>query len=293
MDFVGKRKIWYTITLILLAICLGSFLFQGLNLGNDYTGGVLFQLKFVDQGIGIEDVRESLAQFNLENSGIQLGGDNSITIRTDDMDQSRQDEVLNGLEQLGEYDLLRVEKVGPVFGAELRRAAILALTIASVLQIIYITIRFEFKSGIAALLTVLLDTVLAVGIFSLLQLEVDGNFVAAILTIVGYSINDKIVILDRIRENSRKRKKGEDLSLMVNTSIRQSLTRSINTGISVIFVLAALLIFGGETTQNFALAMLVGVVSGCLSSIFIAGPLWVDLKREGKKPAGKLAGAKS
>lgn len=293
MDFVGKRKIWYSITLILLVICLGSFLFQGLNLGNDYTGGVLFQLSFADESIGIEEVRDSLAQLGLADSGIQIGGDNSFTIRTDDMTQSEQNAVLDGLEQLGKYELLRVEKVGPVFGAELRRAAIMALAIASVLQIIYITIRFEFRSGITAIVTVLIDTILAVGLFSILQLEVDGNFIAAILTIVGYSINDKIVILDRIRENQRKQKKGEEVAYMVNSSIRQSLTRSINTGISVIFVLVALLVLGGETTQNFALAMLVGVISGCLTSIFIAGPLLVDLKNGRKKAPGKLAGAKS
>ncbi|MGB3974532.1 MAG: protein translocase subunit SecF [Peptococcia bacterium] len=292
MDFVGKQKIWYTITLILLVICLGSFIFQGLNLGNDFTGGVLFQLKFADQNIGIEEVRGVLTQFGHGDSGIQIGGDNSITIRTDDMAQSQQEQVLDGFEQLGEYDLLRVEKVGPVFGAELRKAAILALVIASVLQIIYITFRFEFKFGITTIVTVLIDTILAIGLFSLLQLEVDGNFVAAVLTIVGYSINDKIVILDRIRENLRNSKKSDDFAELVNTSIRQSLTRSIYTGISVIFVLVTLLVWGGETTRNFSLAMLVGVISGCLTSIFIAGPLLVNLKVD-KKTTGKLARAKS
>lgn len=125
-----------------------------------------------------------------------------------------------------------------------------------------------------------------------MQLEVDGNFVAAVLTIVGYSINDKIVILDRIRENLRNSKKSDDFAELVNTSIRQSLTRSIYTGISVIFVLVTLLVWGGETTRNFSLAMLVGVISGCLTSIFIAGPLLVNLKVD-KKTTGKLARAKS
>lgn len=290
MDFIGKRKIWYALSLILLVVSIGSLLFQGLNLDIDYTGGVLFQVKFADQNVDSEQIRNTLAAFNLEKSPIQYGGDGSFTIRTVVLDQAKQEEIKKALEdKLGHYDLLRNEKVGPVFGAKLRKDAILALAIASVLQIIYITFRFEFKFGIAAILTVLHDAILAIGLFSLLQLEVDGAFVAAILTIIGYSINDKIVIFDRIRENLRNRKKGESLADLANTSIKQSLTRSINTGLSVIFVLLALMLLGGETTKNFALALLVGVVSGCYSSICIAAPMWHDLK--GDAPRHKAAKA--
>ncbi len=294
MDFIGKRKIWYVVSLILLLLSVGSLIFQGLNLGVDYTGGVLFQVKFADQGVNEEKVRNVLAAYNLEGSTIQLGGDGSISIRTDDINQDTQELIQQDLrEKLGEYDLLLSEHVGPVFGSELRRIAILALVIASVLQIIYITFRFEFKSGIVAILTVLFDAVVAIGVFSLFQLYVDGTFVAAILTIIGYSINDKIVIFDRIRENMRKSKKGDDLAELLNMSIRQSLTRSVNTGMSVIFVLLALIFLGGETTQNFAVAMLVGVIIGCLSSIFLASPLWYDLKGEGKVLVSRKAAAKS
>lgn len=292
MDVIGKRKIWYAISLILLLVSFGSLLIQGLNLGIDYTGGVLFQIKFEDQTIDSEKVRNTLAAYNLEKSSIQFGGDESYTIRTEDMDESRQNEVLQGLEEkLGKYEILRSEKVGPVFGSELRKAAILALAIASVLQIIYITFRFEFMFGITAIITVLHDAFVAMGLFSVLQLEVDGAFVAAILTIIGYSINDRIVIFDRIRENLRSRKKGEDLAALVNNSIKQSLTRSVNTGVSVIFVLAALLFLGGETTKNFALALLTGVISGCYASIFVASSMWYDLKRGAGKP--KTAKAKA
>lgn len=284
MDFIGKRKIWYAISLILIIISIGSLLFQGLNLGIDFTGGVLLQVKFEDQGVDSEKVRNTLAEFKLEKSSIQQGGDDSFTIRTADMDQARQAEVLKGLEdKLGKYELLRSEKVGPVIGGELRKAAIMALVIASLLQVAYITVRFEFKFAIAAIMALLHDAIIAIGFFSLFQLEVDSAFIAAILTIIGYSINDTIVIFDRIRENLRSRKKGEDLGTLVNGSITQTLTRSINTVLAVIFVLLALLFLGGETTKYFALALLVGVVAGCYSSIFVASPLWHDLRGESGK----------
>jgi len=290
VDFIGKRKVWYALSVILLVVSIGSLLFQGLNLGIDFTGGVLLQVKFEDQGVDSEKIRNTLTAYNLEKSSIQQGGDGSFTIRTVNIDDMQQNEVLQGFEsQLGKYELLRSEKVGPVIGSELRKAAILALLIASILQILYITVRFEFKFALAAISALLHDALIAVGFFSFFQIEVDSAFIAAILTIIGYSINDTIVIFDRIRENLRNRKKGDLLASLVNDSISQTLTRSINTALAVIFVLVALLLLGGETTKNFSLALLVGVVVGCYSSIFIASSLWHDLR--GESPRHKAAKA--
>ena len=153
-------------------------------------------------------------------------------------------------------------------------------------MLIYITYRFEFKQGVAAIIAILHDALVVLGIFSILQLEVDSAFVAAILTIIGYSINDTIIIFDRIRENLKTRRKGETLEDLVNTSLWQTLARSINTVLTVMFVLLALYFLGGTTIKNFVLAMLIGVVSGAYSSIFNASPVWVDLKlREKRKHA--------
>lgn len=279
MDFVGKRKIWYILSVILLLIGLASLLIQGLNFGIDFEGGTLFHIKYEDASVQSEQVRTVLGEYDLENSSIQEASDGSITIRTPELTEDTENQVLAGLEKLGEYDLFRTEKVGPVIGSQLRRAGILALAIAAVLQIIYITIRFEFKFGIAAILALMHDVFIAVGFFSLFQIEVDTTFIAAILTIIGYSINDTIVIFDRIRENLRNRRK-EPLDQIINNSIKQTLARSINTALTVIFVLAALLVLGGETTKNFSLAMLVGILSGVYSSIFIASPLWYSFKPE-------------
>lgn len=283
MNFIGKRKIAYGLSLLVILVSLVSFFVQGLNLGIDFMGGTLIHIDFSEAKVDTETLRTTLAEFELEKSSIQETGDGEFIFRTLEMEQDRQDEVLKGLEnKLGKFELLRSEKVGPVIGSELRKAGIMALIIASILQIIYITIRFEFKFAIAAILALLHDALIALGFFSLFQLEVDSAFVAAILTIIGYSINDTIVIFDRIRENLKKRRK-ESLGEIINNSVNQTLVRSINTSIVVIVVLLALLFLGGETTKNFSLALLVGVVSGVYSSIFVASPLWYELKGESRK----------
>jgi len=284
MDFIGKRKIWYILSIALLLTGLVSLFTQGLNFGIDFKGGSLIHINFEDTAVNSEQVRAVLGEYGLGNSNIQESNDGSITIRVTELEQDKLVEVLEGFEKLGEYELLRTEKVGPVIGAELRRAGIMALAIAAVLQILYITVRFEFKFAIAAILALLHDAFIAIGFFSIFQIEVDSAFIAAILTIIGYSINDTIVIFDRIRENLKNRRK-EQLAQIINNSIRQNLVRSINTSLAVIFVLVALLVLGGETTRNFSLALLVGVISGAYSSICVASPLWYQLKPEKHKKA--------
>lgn len=289
IDFVNRRKIWYVISLLIMIPGLVSLAMQGLNLGIDFTGGNLMQLKFSNP-VEINQVREALHEVGLEKVPvIQTTADGAYLIRTEVLTEEKSDQVVSTLQQkLGALDLQRNEKVGAVFGSELRKNALLAIGIASLLMLIYITIRFEFRFGVAAVLALLHDALVVVGIFSLLQLEVEVSFVAAILTILGYSINDTIVIFDRVRENRKNHPKME-LVEMVNRSISQTLTRSINTVLTVVFCLVALMLLGGETTRIFSLAMLIGVVFGCYSSIFIASPLWVDLMGMGGKRGGRRA----
>ena len=282
IDFIGKRKIWYAISIIFILISLISLFVQGLNFGIDFQGGSLIHLDFKED-FQIDQVRAVLSEYNLGSSSIQEATDRSFTIKTVELEQDKLGELLKAFkEKLGEYELLRTEKVGPVIGNELRRAGLLALAIAGVLMVIYITIRFEFKFGIAAILALLHDAFIALGFFSLFQIEVDSTFIAAILTIVGYSINNTIVVFDRIRENLKNRRK-EDLGLIINNSINQTLARSINTSLTTILVVVALLVLGGETTKAFALAFLVGIVSGTYSSVFVASPLWYEFKPEEHK----------
>ncbi len=288
MNFIGKRKLWYALSLTVIMAGLISLLVQGFNFGIDFTGGSLIHLKFLEKQVETQQLRSALADFKLEGSYIQESSDGGFIIKTVELDQAKQDEVLKGVEsKLGKYELLRSEKVGPVVGRELRINGLLALGIASVLMVIYITVRFEFKFAIAAILALLHDVAVTVGIFSIFQVEVDSAFIAAILTIIGYSINDTIVIFDRIRENLKNRRK-ETLEEIINNSITQTLSRSINTVLTVIFVLVALLILGGETTKVFSLAMLVGIISGAYSSIFVASPLWFEFRTKGRKSASQV-----
>lgn len=285
MNIVGLRKLWFGISLALIIPGLILFMLNGLNLGIDFTGGSIMDIKF-KQAVTDKELRSTLAAFDLESSVIQMSGDKSALIRTKVLDENKHDQVVKALEEKGAITPLeRDEKVGPVIGKELTRNALLALAIASVLMIFYITWRFEFKFAIAAIIALLHDVLVVVGAFAIFRWEVDSAFVAAILTIIGYSINDTIVIFDRIRENLKKKERGETLEQMVNKSVLQTMTRSINTVLTVIFVLVALLLFGGATTQTFVLAMLIGVISGCYSSIFNASPLWLEFKLREKKPA--------
>ncbi len=286
MDIIGRRKIWFTLSLAIIIPGLIAMLYhwatvgRPLNLGIDFTGGTLTSVEF-RQDVTVARIREALKGIDLDKSVIQLSGHRSAILRTQVLDDARQAKLLATLgEKVAPFDKdkLRVDKVGPIIGKELATKAVLALAIASVLMIIYITFRFEFKFGIAAIIALLHDVLVVVGVFAVFWLEVDSAFVAAVLTIIGYSINDTIVIFDRIRENLKRRKKGQDLETLVNNSIMQTMARSINTVLTVVFVLVALLIFGGSTIRLFTLAMLIGVVSGAYSSIFNASPLWIVFK---------------
>jgi len=292
MNIIGRRKLWFAISLMVIIPGLISMAFRWatagspFNLSIDFTGGNLFNVTF-NSDVTVAQMRGALKEINLEKSGIQLSGNRSAIIRTPVLGDEKQAQVLAALNKVAAIDKskLRIDKVGPVIGKELTRNAILALLIASVLMVIYITIRFEFKFGIAAIVALLHDVFVVLGIFSIFWWEVDSAFVAAILTIIGYSINDTIVIFDRIRENLKRRKKGRDLETLVNDSVLQTMTRSINTVLTVVFVLLALLIFGGSTIRLFALALLIGVTSGAYSSIFNASPVWVELKNLSRRRA--------
>jgi preprotein translocase subunit SecF len=289
-DFVGRRKYWYILSLLIIIPGIISLFVQGLNEGIDFTGGNLMEVRF-EKDVSVEQVRNILKDFNLENSPVQSSGQREVIIRTRELSEQESEKVIAGLrEKAGDLTVLRNEHVAAVISRELTGRALAALGIASVLMLIYISWRFEFKQGVAAVAALLHDGLITLGAFSLLQLEVDSSFVAAVLTVLGYSINDTIIIFDRIRENSKGALKGKPVEELVNVSIRQTLARSINTVLAVVFMLLALLFFGGTTIKVFVTALLIGVISGAYSSIFTASPLWVDLKKrfDGAKQAGRV-----
>ena len=297
-DIAGHRKIWFLLSLVLIIpgfICMGV---RGFNFGIDFTGGTIIDLRFA-QPVTLTDVRSSLAKYGLDGSTIQLAGAESgvessenVMIRTVDLEENQRKEVMASLTQdVGSYTVLREEKVGATIGGELITNAVLVLVISWALIILYVAYRFEWRFGVSAVLALIHDIIIVLAVFSLTQRQIDSSFIAALLTIVGYSINDTIVIFDRIRENLKLHfRRGGDVNELVNRSIYQTLTRSLYTVFTVLFTTFALYWFGGETTKDFAFALLVGFASGCYSSIFIASQLWIELRnRTERRPAAKPA----
>ncbi|WP_286034893.1 protein translocase subunit SecF [Megamonas hypermegale] len=286
-DIIGRRKIWYAISLILIIASLFFMVTRSFNMGIDFTGGTIMDLRF-EKAVNINDVRSVLNDYDLSNSTIQLSGDSSssteaqnVMIRTVDLEEQDRKEVMSALsDKLGDYQVLREEKVGATMGTELIMNAIYATIISWILIIAYVSYRFEFKFGIAAVLGLIHNVLIVLGAFALTQRQVDSSFIAALLTIIGYSINDTIVIFDRIRENLKLHfRKNGDIVELVNVSIFQTMTRSIYTVCTVLFATFSLYFFGGDTTKDFAFAMLIGFFCGAYTSIFIASPLWVTFKR--------------
>ena len=276
--FYQNRKYFYIASAVLIVAGLISLIAQGLNQGIDFQSGTLMDLKFDDPSVSMEQVRRVLADYGLENSSITQDGEGAFVVKSLEIDEDTQTRIMDSyLTELGGFDMKRIESVGPLVGKELTRNAVIALAIASVLMLLYISIRFQWKFAIAAILCLIHDSVIMLGFFSIFQFEVESSFIAAVLTIIGYSINNTIVVFDRIRENIKlhPKWKGDEL---VNQSINQTLIRSINLAMTVTLVLAALIILGGETTRVFAVALMVGNVTGFYSSAFISGNLWLDLK---------------
>lgn len=285
-SIVKNYKIFFSITIIFLLIGFGSIVTRGFNLGIDFTGGSIADLTF-ENPVNVAQVRDVLKEHDMGNSIIQLENSdgkteaNSVLIRTGVVEDTELRATMNDLQsKLGNYQIQRVEQVGATIGSELVQQAAMAIVLSWVLMIAYITFRFEFKFAIAAIIALIIDVLVVLSYFSLFQMEMDSSFVAALLTVVGYSVNGTIVIFDRIRENLKIHRRSESLGEMVDNSIWQCMTRTIYTVATSLFAIVSIFLFGGETIHNFSFAMLVGFASGAYTSIFLAGPMWMFLKNK-------------
>jgi SecD/SecF fusion protein len=286
-DFVSKRKMAFIISGLLILAGLFSMSTTGLNQGIDFTGGTIMHLDIAQQ-FSLDDARDVMAPLELQGSQLQKvgieglgeGETHELLIKTVSLSPAQQDAVFEAFQErydLEEDALLRVESVGSIVGGELQRQAFMALIIASLLMVLYITIRFEYRFALAAIAALLHDAMIVLAFFSIFRLEINSPFIAAILTILGYSINDTIVIFDRARENLKNRRK-ETLPQVINNTINQTLRRSLYTSGTTLLVLITLFAFGGVTLRPFISALMVGVITGTYSSIYVASPLWLTMK---------------
>lgn len=278
IPFIKYSKMAITISLVIIGIGLISLIFRGLDFGIDFTGGTLVQVKF-DKAVTIEDVRASLAGINLENSTIQKSGDNEFIIRfarSDEHGNTR--EVIKSAFGVSDQNIERMEQVGPKVGKELRGSALLAIFFSFIVIGIYIAVRFQFQYAIGAILSLLHDILVTLTVFTVFHLEVSLTTIAAFLTIIGYSLNDTIVIFDRVRENL-KLMRNETYDRIMDVSINETLSRTIITDMTVFFVVLCLLLVPGEV-RIFAIAMTIGSIAGTYSTIYIAGPVVVYSSRK-------------
>jgi len=280
IDFLGRRKIAWTISIVLLLASIVSLSTRGLNLGIDFTGGTIVEVGY-SQNVELAPVREALAAAQFDDVIVQhFGTAKDILIRLPASESVKaaeiSNQVLRALESTGELSMRRVEFVGPQVGDELRDDGGLAVLYALVAILIYVMLRFEFRFSLGAVAALIHDVLLTVGFFSITQAPFDLTVLAAVLAVIGYSLNDTIVVFDRIRENFRKMRKATPLEV-INGSVNQTLSRTIMTSLTTLFVLLALFFVGGEVIHSFALALLVGVLIGTYSSIYIASSLLVLL----------------
>lgn len=280
IDFMKHRKFALTLSLVLVLASIVLLFTRGLNLGIDFTGGNVIQTEF-DTRPDIAEVRGVISSIVAKGAMIQNFGEKGIIIRTnEDTEQSRENVIKAMTAKYPGMKVTGFEKVGPVVGGELRRQAIIGVTIALAAILIYITLRFQFRFAVVSVVPLVHDVIIALGFFSITQMEIGSSFIAAILTIVGYSLNNTIIILDRVRENWGTLSR-EGIVNLVNKSLNQTLARTINTTLTTLFPVIALCVWGGPVLMAFSYAMLVGMIAGTWSSMMIATGLLCEW--QGKK----------
>ncbi len=280
IGFIGKRKLFLAVSMLLLAVAIVSYLSRGLNFGIDFQGGIMIEVR-TEGPADVSGMRRTLSELGLGEVSLQgFGEPTDVLIRVqkqvgDEKAQLRAIEAIKGALGAG-VEYRRTEFVGPKVGGELRRDGALAVLLAMAAMLIYIWFRFEWQFSVAAVVALAHDVILTIGLFSVLQMEFNLSTLAAILTIAGYSINDTVVVFDRVRENLRKYKKLP-LADLFDQSINQTLSRTLMTSLTTLLALFALFFFGGQVIRDFSFAMIWGVIIGTYSSVCLAVPMLLNL----------------
>ncbi|EJP6472760.1 protein translocase subunit SecF [Clostridium sporogenes] len=278
LKIIEKTKIWFSISIIILLIGMFFIIKDGLNYGIDFNGGTVVQIN-----IGKDFKKEEVDQIikkHTSDSVTNKVNNTQIEIKSSSLTDEEINKLFSDVKSkynLKDKDLVSQQRIGPSVGKELKRKALLSLIIANIAMLIYVGIRFEFKFALAAILGLVHDVLVTISIYAIFRLSVNSSFIAAVLTIVGYSINDTIVIFDRIRENQKKMRR-KDISEIANISITETMSRSINTVLTTLFTIVAVYVFV-PSVRDFAFPLIVGIITGCYSSIFISSPLLVLFKK--------------
>ena len=283
IPFINYFRLFNIISLILILISLGSIFYKGLNFGVDFKGGTLIELRVDNHEIRISEVREAFLKMNLGDVNVKkFGKEGDYLIKFEKTKSNDENFIENIKDKLfknmgGNFNFRRVENVGPKVSAELLRAGLIAIVLSLTAMLIYIWIRFEWQFSLGAIIALVHDVIITIGFFSILEFEINLSIIAAVLTIVGYSMNDTVVIFDRVRENLKKytSKKIDEIS---NLSINETLSRTIITSLTTLLALLSIFFFGGTILHGFSFAMILGVIFGTYSSIFIANPILIKLK---------------
>jgi preprotein translocase subunit SecF len=282
INFLSKIATFLTISIMLVILSIGTIFFKGLNFGIDFNGGTIIEVQKIIGNADVSEMRERLSSLDIGNTQLQeFGKETDLLIRVEqnsDQEGSQQAIIKKITETIqSDYEIRRIEVVGPKVSGELIQKGITAVIASIVCVLIYIWFRFEWQFGVGAIVALIHDIIITIGVFSLFQLEFNLSIIAALLTIVGYSLNDTVVIYDRIREELRKYKKMPILEL-INQALNQTLSRTLMTSITTLIALLSLYLFGGEVIRGFTFAMIWGVLIGTYSSIFIASPVLIKLK---------------
>jgi preprotein translocase subunit SecF len=286
IDFVGKRKLFISISLLIIAIGIVSLIVKGgPKYGIDFAGGTIVQIKF-KKNVTIGNLRKSMGKDVSVQTFGEAGDEFLLRFSQSSADTEALSKNITNIlvKNFGKnsYEIRRIEMVGPKIGKDLRKKGLLAVIVALIGILIYVSVRFEFRFAVGAIIALVHDVLITLGLFSILNKEIDLTVLAAFLTIVGYSLNDTIIVYDRIRENMKKYVKGL-FGNIINRSINETLSRTILTSGTTLFVVLALFVFGGGVIHDFALALLIGIVVGTYSSIYIASPILLLLDKKKKK----------
>lgn len=284
LHIAENKKTWFLIVIVLMIVSLGSICIRGLNYGIDFVGGTIITIDLHTQ-FDTTETRTITDKYDKYADITYSGNDktNIIISTQKDLSTDERQEIFNDFKdayKLKDADLISVDTVTPTVGNEMTRNAFIATVIAVLLMLVYIWFRFELFFGISAVVALIFDIINVVGFYSLFQVQVNTPFIAAILTILGYSINDTIVVFDRIRENQKMGLFPHNREMLVDVSITQTIKRSIYTVVTTLLAIVSLYIFGVSAIQSFALPLIVGIISGCYSSIWVASPLWLVLQEK-------------